>query len=59
MSIVEQSTVPQFMSSFAALMEIEVVGVVEHVQAVQNILGSVAVHDIEKHRYAHTMSCIN
>ena len=46
MTIVEQPAVPQLMSSLYALVEVEVVATIEHVQAIEHILGRVAVNHI-------------
>ena len=57
-AIVEQPAIPQVMTTFATFMEIEVVGTVELVQTVQDVLARMGVHDIEEDGDTHLMSCV-
>lgn len=45
-AIVEKATVPKIMATFGALVKVKMVAVIEHIQSVQNILRSMAVHNI-------------
>jgi len=36
--------------------EVAGIGAIEHVEAVHDVLGSVAVYDVQEHRDAHTVS---
>ena len=58
-AVVEQSAVPQLMSSLGALMEVQVVAAVEHVQTIEHVLGCVAVHHVQQHGDSHAMCSIN
>lgn len=58
-AVVEQSAVPLVMATFASTMEVLVIGSVKLVQAVQNILGGVAMNDIEQYSNSQAVSGVN
>lgn len=58
-SVVEQSTIPQLMLSLRTTMEIAAVRAIKLVQAIQNILASVAVDHIEQNNQTKTVCGIN
>jgi hypothetical protein len=58
-TVVEQSAVPQVMTAPCSLVEVEVVAAIEHVQSVKDVLGRVAVDDIEQNGNAHAVSGVN
>src|SRR5690242_28446 len=58
-TVVEQSAVPQLVSSLGALVEVLVVAAVEHVQSIQDVLGGVAVDDVQKNGNAHAVRSVN
>lgn len=73
-AVIEEPRVPQLMSAFSTFMEIEMIGAVEHVDAmaisggpnvhdnvspVNNILAGMRVHNIEKNSEAHLMRFVN
>lgn len=48
-AVVEQATVPEFMTSFASLVKILVIGAVKLVNTVQHVLASMGVDNIQEH----------
>lgn len=58
-TIIEQSRVPQFVSSLSTLMEIEMITTIEHVQPIFCILASVGVNDIEQDYNSHSVSSVD
>ena len=55
MSVVEQSAIPELMSSFGALVEVLMIGAVKLIEPIKNVLRCVAVDNVEQHRDAHTV----
>ena len=47
MTVIEQPTVPKFMPTFRAFVEVEMIGPVKFVQPVEDVLARVRVHDVE------------
>ena len=58
-AIVEQPTVPQLMATLDTLMEIEVVGPIEHVNSIQHVLRSMAVHDVQQNHQAQAVGSVD
>ena len=58
-SVVEQPTIPEFVTAFGALVEVEVVGVVEHVQPVRHILRRVRVNHVQQDCDTHAVCSVN
>ena len=58
-SVVEEATVPKFMTSLSSLVEIEVIGAVKFVQPIEDILTGMRVNDIEEDRYSHSMGGVD
>jgi hypothetical protein len=59
MAVVEQPAVPLVMASLASRVEVLMVCTIKLVQAVQNILGGVAVNNVEEDDYAQAVSGID
>ena len=59
MSIVEEPTVPQFVTAFATLVEVQVVGAVKVVESVQNVFAGVRMDNIQENGEAHAMGSVN
>ena len=58
-TVVEQPAVPQLVSSLGALVEVEVVTAVEHVETVKHVLRCVTVHHVQQDGNAHSVRSIN
>lgn len=58
-AVVEESAVPELVSALCALVEVEVVTAVEHVQAVKHILRSVTVNNIQEDGDAHAVGSVD
>jgi len=58
-AIVEKSAVPLIVSALAATMEVMVIGTIKLVDAIEHVLGSVAVNNIEEHGNSEAVSGIN
>lgn len=58
-TVVEQPTIPQLMTTAATFMEVLVICSIKFVQSVQHVLGGVTVDDVKKHDDAHAMSSID
>lgn len=54
-SVVEEATVPEFVSSFPSFVEVKVIGAVELVQPIEDVLAGMRMNDIQEDRYAHAM----
>ncbi|KAI3492991.1 hypothetical protein L1887_42366 [Cichorium endivia] len=54
-AIVEQARVPELVPALGALVEVEVVGAVKHVEAVEHILARVRVDNVEEYGDTHGM----
>ena len=59
MSIVEQTTVPEIVPAAGTLVEVEVVGAIEQVKAVQNVLARVRVYNIEQDGDSHPVGGVD
>lgn len=59
MAVVEQPAVPLVVSPFAACMEVLMVCPVKLVDAIQDVLGRVAVNHIKQNSKSHAMSSVN
>ena len=57
-AVVEKATIPKLMAAFATFMKVMVVRSIEGIQAIQNILASMRVDDIEKDYKTKSMRCI-
>ena len=53
--VVEQPTVPHGVATALSAVKVAVVRAVEHVEAVEHVLGRVAVHDVEQHQHAQAV----
>lgn len=58
-AVVEETAVPELMTTLCTFMEVEVIAAIKHVQSVQHILGSVTVHDIEQDCDSHAVGSID
>lgn len=58
-TVVEETAIPELVTAFAALVEVQMVGAIEHVQSVKDILGCVAVDDVEEHDQSQTVCRID
>lgn len=58
-TVVKQSAVPELVATLGALVEVEVVGVVEHVQPVKDILRCVRVNHVEQDSDTHAVRSVN
>jgi hypothetical protein len=47
-AVVEKATIPKLVAAFATFMEVKVIRPIKEIQAIQDILASMRVHDIEK-----------
>lgn len=47
-SVVEQSTIPLLVSAFATFMEVQVIGAIEHVEPIKNVLRSMAMDHVQQ-----------
>jgi hypothetical protein len=57
-TVVEQPAVPQLVSTLGTLVEVQVVAVIEHVEAIQYVLRRMTVHHIQQNCNAHTVGSI-
>ena len=55
-AVVEQPAVPQLVSTPSSAVEVKMIRVVKHVQAVKNVLRSMTVDDVEKDCDTHAVS---
>lgn len=53
--IVEQPAIPELMAAFYAFVEVKVVGAVKLVDAVEDVLAGMRVHDVEEDCEAHSV----
>ena len=58
-AVVEQTTVPQLVTALGTLMEVEVISAIKHVDPIDNILGRMAVNNIQKNHQTHAVGGIN
>ena len=58
-TIVEQPTVPQFVSTSSSLVEVTVIRSVKVIQSILGILGSVRVDDVEQDNHSHPVSSVD
>ena len=58
-AVVKESRVPEFVPPPRALVEVLVVATVEHVQAVEDVLGGVRVHDVQQDGDAHAVGGVD
>lgn len=58
-AVVEEAAVPELVPAAAALVEVLVVGAVELVDAIEDVLARVRVHDVEQDGDTHAMRGIN
>lgn len=58
-SIVEQTAVPLVVSAFTATVKVLVVGTVELVKTIKDVLRSVAVDNVQQHGDSHTVGSVN
>src|SRR6266566_2909823 len=59
MAVIKQSAVPQIVPTLPTIVKVLMIRSVEFVEAIQDVLGRVAVDDIQKHNEAHAMSGVN
>ena len=52
-AVIEEPAVPELMTSLAAFVEVKVIGAVEEVQTVENVLARVRVNDVEEDSDPH------
>ena len=57
-AVVEKAAIPKLMAAFATFMKVKVVRSIKGIQAIQNILASMRVDDIEKDYKTKSMRCI-
>lgn len=57
-TVVEKATIPKLMAAFATFMKVMVVRPIKEIQAIQNILASMRVDDIEKNYKSKSMRCV-
>lgn len=57
-TVVEKATIPKLMAALATFMKVKVVRSIKGIQAIQNILASMRVDDIEKNYKTKSMRCI-
>ena len=57
-AVVEKATIPKLMAAFATFMKVMVVRPIKEIQAIQNILASMRVDDIEKNYKPKSMRCV-
>jgi len=58
-SVVEQSAVPELVVPFRSTVEVEVIGSVEHIETVKDVLAGVRMDDIEQNDNAHAVGRVN
>lgn len=58
-SVVEKSAIPLIVATLAAAMEVLVIGTIELIETVKNILRGMTVNDIEKNNNTHAVGCVN
>lgn len=59
MPIVEQTTIPKLMATLSTLVEIEMIGSIEHVQAIEHVLRCMTVHHIQQYHQPHIVGSVN
>lgn len=59
MTVIEQPAVPQLVAATSSLVEVLVVCAVEFVESIQNVLGGMAVNNVEKHSDSHAVSHVD
>lgn len=58
-TIIKESAVPQIVATSAAFVEILVIRSIEVIQAIEDVLGSMAMHDVEQHSEAHSVGRVD
>jgi hypothetical protein len=57
-AVVKKAAIPELMAALATFMKVKVVRPIKEIQAIQNILASMRVDDIEKNYKTKSMRCI-
>ena len=57
-AVVEKATIPKLVAAFATFMKVKVVRPIKEIQAIQDILASMRVDDIEKNYKSKSMCCV-
>jgi hypothetical protein len=58
-AVVEQSTVPKFVTAFATFMEVLVVSAIKLVQTVKDVFAGMRMNNIEQNGEAHSVGSVN
>jgi len=59
MAVVEEATVPELMTALGALVEVAVIGAVEHIQSIENVLACMGMDDVKQDSDAHSMGGVD
>lgn len=57
--VVKEPTIPQFVSSACAFVEVEVIAVVKHVKTVKDVLAGMRVHHVQQYGNTHAVCGVN